>query len=83
MPVIFDPAPYYGDCECDLAMTELFGGYPADFHAAYRTAYPLDVGYAVRKELYNLYHTINHANLFGGGYVRQAEQIMQRLQSNG
>ncbi|MDO8262983.1 MAG: fructosamine kinase family protein [Gallionella sp.] len=78
-PVIFDPAPYYGDRECDLAMTELFGGYPTDFYAAYRAAYPLDAGYAVRKDLYNLYHILNHANLFGGGYVRQAEQMMQRL----
>jgi protein-ribulosamine 3-kinase len=78
-PVIFDPAPYYGDRECDLAMTELFGGYPADFYAAYRAAWPLDIGYAVRKDLYNLYHILNHANLFGGGYARQAEQMMQRL----
>jgi len=78
-PVIFDPAPYYGDRECDLAMTELFGGYPADFYAAYRAAYPLDTGYAARRDLYNLYHILNHANLFGGGYVRQAEQMMQSL----
>ena len=78
-PVIFDPAPYYGDRECDLAMTELFGGYPADFYAAYRAAFPLDSGYAMRKELYNLYHILNHANLFGGGYARQAEQMMHKL----
>ncbi|MGA7594563.1 MAG: fructosamine kinase family protein [Gallionella sp.] len=78
-PTIFDPAAYYGDRECDLAMTELFGGYPAEFHAAYRAAYPLDAGYASRRELYNLYHILNHANLFGGGYARQAEQMMQRL----
>lgn len=78
-PVIFDPAPYNGDRECDLAMTELFGGYPADFYAAYRAAYPLDAGYAARRELYNLYHILNHANLFGGGYARQAEQMMQNL----
>jgi protein-ribulosamine 3-kinase len=78
-PTIFDPAAYYGDRECDLAMTELFGGYPADFYAAYRAAYPLDAGYAARKNLYNLYHILNHANLFGGGYARQAEQMMQRL----
>ncbi|MBI5626988.1 MAG: fructosamine kinase family protein [Nitrosomonadales bacterium] len=78
-PVIFDPAPYYGDRECDLAMTELFGGYPADFYAAYRAAFPLDEGYAVRKDLYNLYHILNHANLFGNGYARQAEQMMLRL----
>jgi fructosamine-3-kinase len=78
-PAVFDPAPYYGDRECDLAMTELFGGYPADFYAAYRAAWPLDAGYAVRRDLYNVYHVLNHANLFGGGYVRQAEQMMQRL----
>ncbi len=78
-PTIFDPAVYYGDRECDLAMTELFGGYPADFYAAYRAAYPLDAGYSTRTELYNLYHILNHANLFGGGYARQAEQMMQRL----
>lgn len=78
-PVIFDPAPYYGDRECDIAMTELFGGYPADFYAAYRTAYPLDTGYAMRRNLYNLYHILNHANLFGGGYAKQAEQMMQGL----
>lgn len=78
-PAVFDPAAYYGDREADLAMTELFGGYPADFYAAYRAAYPLDTGYAVRRDLYNLYHILNHANLFGGGYVRQAEQMMQRL----
>lgn len=78
-PTIFDPAAYYGDRECDLAMTELFGGYSADFYAAYRAAYPLDEGYALRKNLYNLYHILNHANLFGGGYARQAEQMMQRL----
>jgi len=112
-PAIFDPAVYYGDRECDLAMTELFGGYPADFYAAYRAVYPLDPGYAARRELYNLYHILNHVNLFGvdgcdtlpakpadcgsshlvalphqratphrvraTGYVRQAEQMMQRL----
>jgi fructosamine-3-kinase len=78
-PAIFDPACYYGDRECDLAMTELFGGYPASFYAAYRAAWPLDAGYATRRDLYNLYHVLNHANLFGGGYVRQAEQMAQRL----
>lgn len=80
-PTIFDPACYYGDREADLAMTELFGGYPADFHAAYRAAWPLDAGYAARRDLYNLYHILNHANLFGGGYSRQAEVMMQRLLS--
>lgn len=80
-PTIFDPAVYYGDRECDLAMTELFGGYPAGFYAAYRSAWPLDAGYENRRDLYNLYHILNHANLFGGGYVAQSRQMMQRLLS--
>jgi protein-ribulosamine 3-kinase len=78
-PVIFDPAPYFGDREADLAMTELFGGFDAEFYSAYRAAWPLDAGYAVRKHLYKLYHILNHANLFGGGYARQAEQMLHRL----
>lgn len=78
-PVVFDPAVYYGDREADLAMTELFGGFSADFYAAYREAWAPDPGYAVRKSLYNLYHILNHANLFGGGYVSQAGNMLQRL----
>ena len=78
-PVIFDPAVYYGDREADIAMTELFGGFGADFYAAYREAWPLDAGYSVRKTLYNLYHILNHANLFGGGYASQAENMIDQL----
>jgi fructosamine-3-kinase len=78
-PVLFDPATYYGDRECDIAMTELFGGYPTAFYEAYREAWPLHDGYKKRRDLYNLYHILNHANLFGGGYVRQAAQMMRRL----
>lgn len=78
-PVIFDPAVYYGDREADLAMTELFGGFPEDFYAAYRAHWPLDPGYRVRKTLYQLYHVLNHAHLFGGGYVAQATRMMDRL----
>ena len=78
-PVIFDPAFYYGDREAELAMTTLFGGFSADFYAAYNEAYPLDEGYAVRKEFYNIYHIINHLNLFGGGYHGQAINMMQRV----
>lgn len=79
-PVVFDPAVYVGDREADLAMTELFGGFPRDFHAAYRAAWPLDGGYAaVRRDLYNLYHVLNHANLFAGGYVRQAADSIEKL----
>lgn len=78
-PVIFDPALYYGDREADLAMTELFGGFGADFYAGYRAAWSLDAGYAVRKQLYNLYHVLNHLNLFGGGYQSQAVSLLRRL----
>lgn len=78
-PVIFDPAVYYGDREADLAMTELFGGFPVEFYAAYREALPLDVGYLQRRTLYNLYHVLNHLNLFGGGYLAQAERMMGQL----
>ncbi len=80
-PVIFDPAVYYGDREADLAMTELFGGFGSGFYAAYNEAWPLDAGYRVRRELYNLYHVLNHFNLFGGGYASQAEGMIGRLVS--
>lgn len=78
-PVIFDPAVYYGDRETDLAMTELFGGFSPAFYSAYNAHAPLDPGYKVRKHFYNLYHILNHLNLFGGGYGHQAEQTMRRL----
>lgn len=81
-PVIFDPAVYYGDREADLAMTELFGGFGGRFHAAYREAWPLDPGYAARKDLYNLYHVLNHLNLFGGGYRSQAQGMMRKLSAH-
>ena len=77
--VIYDPAVYFGDREADLAMTELFGGFSPDFYAAYRLAWPLDAGYGVRKVLYNLYHILNHYNLFGGGYAGQAESMIRQL----
>ena len=78
-PVIFDPACYYGDREADIAMTELFGGFGADFFDAYNDHYPLDSGYKVRKTLYNLYHILNHLNLFGSGYQRQAQGMIDQL----
>lgn len=80
-PVMFDPACYYGDREADLAMTELFGGFSQDFYAAYRDTYPIDQGYATRKKLYNLYHVLNHLNLFGSGYLSQAENMINSLLS--
>jgi fructosamine-3-kinase len=78
-PVIFDPAVYHGDREADLAMTELFGGFDSRFQAAYREAWPLDPAYAVRRVLYNLYHVLNHLNLFGGGYLQQSKSMIERL----
>jgi len=78
-PTIYDPAVYYGDREADIAMTELFGGFGSDFYAAYRADYPLDVGYDVRKTLYNLYHILNHLNIFGDAYRSQAYRMMDSL----
>jgi protein-ribulosamine 3-kinase len=78
-PVVFDPAVYVGDREADVAMTELFGGFPRDFLSAYRNHWPLDGGYTVRRDFYNLYHVLNHANLFAGEYVRQAGDSIERL----
>jgi protein-ribulosamine 3-kinase len=78
-PVVFDPAVYYGDREADLAMTELFGGFPREFYDAYNEAWPLEAGYARRKHLYNLYHLLNHLNLFGGGYLAQVKGALRLL----
>lgn len=78
-PVIFDPACYYGDREADIAMTELFGGFNHSFYQTYQAEYPLDAGYKMRKTLYNLYHILNHANLFGGGYASQASNMIDQL----
>jgi fructosamine-3-kinase len=78
-PVLFDPATYYGDREADLAMTRLFGGFGRGFYGAYQSAWPLDAGAGVRRDLYNLYHVLNHLNLFGGGYRAQAEAMIARL----
>ena len=78
-PVIFDPATYFGDREVDIAMTELFGGFPAEFYRGYNQVWPLDLGYEKRKNLYNLYHILNHFNLFGGSYASQANQMINRI----
>ena len=75
----FDPASYYGDREADLAMTELFGGFDDRFYQSYRGTWDIDPGYTTRKVLYNLYHVLNHFNLFGGAYVDQAIDMMKRL----
>jgi fructosamine-3-kinase len=78
-PIIFDPAAYFGDREVDIAMTEVFGGFSAAFYQGYQEIWPLEPGYERRKTLYNLYHILNHFNLFGGGYASQAERMMQQL----
>ena len=80
-PVIYDPACYYGDHETDLAMMELFGSPGHRFFEAYEEVFPIDSGYSQRRELYNLYHILNHANLFGGSYVIQAQRMIARLLS--
>ena len=80
-PVIYDPACYYGDHEADLAMMELFGHPGQRFFSLYSEYFPIDTGYPERRELYNLYHVLNHANLFGGGYAAQAERMIERLLS--
>ncbi|HSU43324.1 MAG TPA: fructosamine kinase family protein [Casimicrobiaceae bacterium] len=76
---VFDPAVHVGDREVDVAMTELFGGFGEDFLAAYRNAWPLDAGYPLRRELYNLYHLLNHVNLFGAAYVARTQRTLAAL----
>ncbi|MDQ1310573.1 MAG: Fructosamine kinase family protein [Pseudomonadota bacterium] len=78
-PVVFDPAVYFGDREADLAMTRLFGGFGRAFYQAYESVWPLAAGATLRFDLYNLYHVLNHLNLFGGGYRAQAEALIDRL----
>jgi protein-ribulosamine 3-kinase len=78
-PVIFDPAVYYGDREADLAMTRLFGGFGPAFYSAYESAWALDTDAAARTDLYNLYHVLNHLNLFGRGYLTEAMSLIDGL----
>jgi fructosamine-3-kinase len=79
IPVIFDPATYWGDREVDIAMTELFGGFPGAFYQGYNSIYPIASGYERRKPLYNLYHLLNHYNLFGGSYLNQVNSTIEQL----
>lgn len=78
-PVIYDPAFYYGDREADIAMTYVFGGFTPAFYSSYQEAYPLDDGFSVRKVFYNVYHIINHLNMFGGGYHGQSIQMLKQV----
>jgi fructosamine-3-kinase len=78
-PVLVDPACYYGHREADLAMTHLFGGFDARFYAAYEASWPLPRGHAGRRPVYELYHLLNHLNLFGGGYLGRCLAVARRL----
>ncbi len=78
-PLIYDPACYYADHEAELAMLELFGNPGKAFWQAYQELHPIDIGYSQRRDLYNLYHILNHANLFGGSYYAQAERMIDQL----
>ncbi len=78
-PVIYDPATYYGDRETDIAFTEFFGGFPSSFYQAYQNEWPLEATYDQRKDLYNLYHVLNHLNLFGRSYLTQAQTMIRQL----
>lgn len=79
LPALYDPAVHYGDREADLAMSELFGGFASDFYAAYDEIWPRDPGYPVRRDLHQLYHVLNHFNLFSGGYAQRALTLVRRL----
>ncbi|WMC12166.1 fructosamine kinase family protein [Oceanimonas pelagia] len=74
--VLFDPASYFGDRETDIAMTELFGQFPSVFYQGYDTVWPREEGYRARREIYNLYHLLNHVNLFGQPYIQQAKSSL-------
>ena len=80
-PVIFDPAVYYGDRETDIAMTQLFGGFGEGFYAAYQETWPMEAGSNSRLRLYQLYHVLNHLNLFGSSYLGRAMQLIRALNS--
>jgi len=75
-PVLIDPAVYYGHREADLAMTKVFGGFSSAFYAAYQEEYPLEDGWQEREPLYKLYHILNHLNIFGTGYLAEAESLL-------
>ena len=75
---LIDPAVYVGNREADLAMTELFGGFSRTFYDAYQETAPLEAGYEERRDLYHLYHLLNHLNLFGAGYLSSVRQILHR-----
>jgi len=78
-PLFYDPASYWGDRECDIAMSMLFGLFPKTFYQGYNDVNPLPQDYSKRIPIYNLYHTLNHCNCFGGHYLSQAELMVKNL----
>ncbi len=80
-PICYDPACYWGDRECDIAMTELFDGFQPEFYQGYESVLPLDINYEQRKDIYNLYHLLNHYNQFGGHYLEESEQMIKQILS--
>ena len=78
-PVIFDPAVYFGDRESDIAMTMVFGGFGRAFYEAYEASWPMASGHESRIKLYQLYHILNHLNLFGSSYLGRAKALMSDL----
>ena len=81
-PVVYDPSIHYADRECDLAMAHLFGGFSAAFFLAYEREWPLPEGHAERRPYYQLYHLLNHANLFGGHYKARSRELIERLSTH-
>jgi fructosamine-3-kinase len=78
-PAIFDPAVYFGHREMDLAMTKLFGGFDADFYSGYEEEFPLEKKWKSRIDFCNLYPLLVHVNLFGGGYVNDVKQVLEKF----
>ncbi len=74
--ILIDPAAYVGHAEADLAMTELFGGFPTSFYDAYKEESKMQDGYEERRDLYNLYHLLNHLNMFGASYLNPVQSIV-------
>ena len=79
IPIVFDPSNYYGDREAEFGLTEMFGGFSADFWNGYESIFPLDQGFSIRKGIYRLYHTLNHLNLFGSQYAFNTQELINEL----
>ena len=81
--VLIDPATYYGHREAELAMTRLFGGFSEEFYNSYQAKFPLQPGWEKREKLYRLYHVLNHLNLYGSGYLAEAESLIREIGDSG